>query len=60
MIALAQAWRAGLTRRTQRAASAREVTSRPVEAEPPEHHELTVRELIRMAQSARAATESRG
>ncbi|GJD60369.1 hypothetical protein [Methylobacterium frigidaeris] len=59
MIALAQAWRAGLTRRTQRAAMAREAT-RPAEAEPPEHHEFTVRELIRMAQSARAASESRG
>ncbi len=60
MIALAQAWRAGLTRRTQRAGMAREATPRSAEAEPPEHHEFTVRELIRMAQSARAASESRG
>ncbi|MGX7705939.1 hypothetical protein [Methylobacterium sp. Gmos1] len=59
MIALAQAWRTGLTRRTQRAASGREITPRMAEAEPPEHHELTVRDLIRMAQSARAASESR-
>ncbi|KMO42943.1 hypothetical protein VQ03_09685 [Methylobacterium tarhaniae] len=60
MIALAQAWRAGLTRRTQRAVLSRDATLRQTEAEPPEHHELTVRELIRMAQSARAAAESRG
>ncbi|WP_167858598.1 hypothetical protein [Methylobacterium nonmethylotrophicum] len=57
MIALAQAWRAGLTRRTQRATVAREAATVRVESE---HHELTARELIRMAQSARAATEPRG
>ncbi|AWN45571.1 hypothetical protein DK419_03905 [Methylobacterium terrae] len=60
MIALAQAWRAGLTRRTQRTIVAREATTIRSEPEPPEHHELTARELIRMAQSARAATEARG
>lgn len=57
MIALAQAWRAGLTRRTQRMTVAREATM--IRSEPPEHHELTARELIRMAQSARAAMEAR-
>jgi hypothetical protein len=60
MIALAQAWRAGFTRRTQRTVLVREATLRPAESEPPEHHALTVRGLIRMAQSARAATEQRG
>ncbi|KMO14769.1 hypothetical protein [Methylobacterium platani] len=60
MIALAQAWRAGLTRRTQRTAMVREAVGVRGEPEPPEHHELTARELIRMAQSARAATEARG
>lgn len=58
MMALAQAWRAGLTRRTQRMTVAREAAI--VRTEPPEHHELTTRDLIRMAQSARAAIEARG
>ncbi len=59
MIALAQAWRAGLTRRTQHATVAREAAPGRSERQAPEHHELTARELIRMAQSARAAIEAR-
>ncbi|WP_048444425.1 hypothetical protein [Methylobacterium variabile] len=54
MIALTQAWRAGFTRRTQRAVVTRMAATVRVEPEPPEHHELTARELIRMAQSARS------
>ncbi|MGF3024904.1 hypothetical protein ACQVP2_19030 [Methylobacterium aquaticum] len=60
MIALAQAWRAGLTRHTQRAILAREAALRLAELGPPEHHAFTVRDLIRMAQSARSAAGPRG
>ncbi|MEN3234002.1 MULTISPECIES: hypothetical protein [Methylobacterium] len=56
MKSLGEAWRAGLARRAQRAASIRDAALRQPGAE---HHALTARDLIRMAQSALAASEPR-
>jgi hypothetical protein len=56
MKGLGEAWRAGLAWRAQRAALLREAAQQSTNAE---HRALTARELIRMAQSALAASESR-
>ncbi|BCM82045.1 hypothetical protein mvi_05060 [Methylobacterium indicum] len=56
MKGLGQAWRAGLARRVQRAATIREAALRQADGE---HHALTARDLIRMAQSALASSETR-